>query len=272
MFQLQSTNPVLTDEQTFEQTYGEMAGRRSVATFQGVVNKTGILLLIAVLGGAFGYWFISQGASMTFMTISCLASMGIGFGIFLVLFGRPHLAKYLAPIYGIVEGAFLGMLSASLDQALVRFGVALPGGVAVPAFVITLCVLLAMLGLYSARIIKPSNKLFAVVGTMTGAIMLVYLLSWPLAMFGIEIPFISLNSAIQGGMAGWIGLGINVLILGVAALWLVFDFKLIEDMVNEGASRDMEWYGGFALLVTLAWIYYESVKLVFRLALMFSQE
>jgi len=31
----------------------------------------------------------------------------------------------------------------------------------------------------------------------------------------------------------------------------------------------MEWYCGFALLVTLAWIYYEAVKLVVRLAVLF---
>ena len=62
--------------------------------------------------------------------------------------------------------------------------------------------------------------------------------------------------------------GINVLILGVASLWLIMDFGLVEQQVAAGAPKAMEWYCGFALLVTLAWIYLEAVKLVFRIAVM----
>ena len=65
-----------------------------------------------------------------------------------------------------------------------------------------------------------------------------------------------------------IGLGINVLILGGASMWLIIDFKLIEDRVAAGGPKYMEWYCGFALLVTLAWIYYEAVKLAFRVAIL----
>ncbi|MHC4903968.1 MAG: Bax inhibitor-1/YccA family membrane protein, partial [Planctomycetota bacterium] len=65
-----------------------------------------------------------------------------------------------------------------------------------------------------------------------------------------------------------IGLGINVFILGVASMWLIIDFKLIEDRVAEGGPKYMEWYCGFALLVTLAWIYFEAVKLAFRIAIL----
>ena len=74
--------------------------------------------------------------------------------------------------------------------------------------------------------------------------------------------------AFQGGTAGWIGVGFNVLILGLASMWLIIDFKLVEDQVNAGAPKYAEWYCGFALLVTLAWIYFEAVKLVFRLAIL----
>ena len=53
---------------------------------------------------------------------------------------------------------------------------------------------------------------------------------------------------------------------------LIFDFKLIEDKVKAGAPKHMEWFCGFALLVTLAWIYLESVKLVLRVASLFGRD
>ena len=43
----------------------------------------------------------------------------------------------------------------------------------------------------------------------------------------------------------------------------------IEEMIDNGAPKQSEWYGAFTLIVSLAWVYYEAVKLVFRLALLF---
>ena len=85
------------------------------------------------------------------------------------------------------------------------------------------------------------------------------------------MPFLSIGSALEGGTAGYIGLGINVLILGVAALWFIVDFRQVEELVASGAPKQMEWYAAFGLIVTLAWVYLEALKLVFRLALLFGR-
>ncbi len=147
-------------------------------------------------------------------------------------------------------------------------GYAVAGGIALQAFIITLSLMIAMLALYSARIIRPTRTFQAVVGVFTAGIMLTYLVSILLSLFGVALPFVSLASAFAGGTTAWIGLGINVFILGIASLWLVIDFKLVEDKVASGGPKYLEWYCGFALLVTLAWIYFEAVKLVFRLAIL----
>ena len=89
---------------------------------------------------------------------------------------------------------------------------------------------------------------------------------------GIQLPFISLGSTMATGMSGYIGLGLNLFILGIASFMLIFDFKLIEDKVNAGAPRYMEWFCGFALIVSLAWIYFEAVKLVLRLSSLFGRD
>lgn len=266
--QLQSSNPALARDDAFQQYYGQMEGTRSESvTLQGVVNKTAILLAIAVAAGAGGY-AIAPMFGWSIIAISSLVVAIIGFGICWKLCGNPQHAVILGPIYAVVEGAFLGAATFLFDKLLADMGYAATGGLALQAFVITLAVLVSMLGLYSARIIRPTKSLFAIVATLTGGIMLTYLASFALSFFGYQLPFINVFHGMGGGWSGWIGLGVNVLILGVASLWLVFDFKLIEDKISEGAPRQLEWYCGFALIVTLAWVYWEALKIAFRLAIL----
>jgi uncharacterized YccA/Bax inhibitor family protein len=69
-----------------------------------------------------------------------------------------------------------------------------------------------------------------------------------------------------------IGLGLNAAILLLASLWLILDFRTVEDLVRSRAPRDAEWYAAFGLIVTLGWIYLESLKLVFRLSALMNRD
>ncbi len=266
----QSSNPALHNDKAFEEFYGSRgmtAAAPATATLQGVVNKTGMLLLLAVTGGAGGY---ALSASMpSLLWISAIVSGLVCLGVYFVVAGRPALARWLAPVYAIVEGGFLGALTGVLDRTLAQMGYAVAGGVALQAFVITISICLAMLGLYSVRILRPTRLFVSIVSVATAGIMITYLASFVLGFFGVGLPFVSLGSAFTGGTPALVGLGINVLILGVASAWLIIDFGMVEQHVARGAPKSMEWYLGFALLVTLAWVYFEAVKLVFRLALLF---
>jgi uncharacterized YccA/Bax inhibitor family protein len=46
------------------------------------------------------------------------------------------------------------------------------------------------------------------------------------------------------------------------ALNLVLDFDLIESGARMGAPKYMEWYGAFALMITLIWLYFEILRLL----------
>jgi len=273
----QSSNPIFARDDKFRETYGELTS--NVATIQGVVNKTAILVVLAIIAGGLAYGLIP--ASMAAVNISMLASMGICFGVGMVLCRNPRAAMFMAPIYAVAEGIMLGLLTAALDSWLVRIesaravaagaatGAAETISLAMPAFLITICVTLAMLGLYSARILRPTRRFQAVVMTLVGGVMLVYMSTWVLAMFGMSIPFLRLSSATEAGAAPYIGLGISLLILGLASFVLIIDFGRAEAIVRQKMPRYMEWYAAFGLMVTLAWIYYEAVKLCFRLYLLF---
>lgn len=270
----QSSNPILANnDDAFSQYYGNksfLAGaeaKSNVTTLQGVVNKTAILVGIAVACGAIGYSVFANYPQVYW--ISGIASLVICLGIGMVLRGKPSLAPIYAPIYAVTEGVFLGAFTAIADSILASRGLAVAGGVGVQAFIVTAAVMTSMLLLYKARIIRPTETLKSVICVATGGIMLAYLVSFALSFFWQPLPLISFYSAVNSsGPIGFLGLGINLFILGIAALWLVIDFKEVEDRVADGSPKYMEWYCGFALLVSLAWIYYEAVKLIVRVAVL----
>ena len=260
---LETTNPALLNQGTWRD--GVQACRdAAAATISGVVNKTGMLTAIAVAGGMGGIWLTQTYPNLAWPLgiVGIIATLVVYF----MIMRNPLRAKQTAWIYAIVQGAFLGVLTNALDGILAKMELTATGGLALQAFVITLSVLISMLALYYFRILKPTKMFVSVISVLTIGIFVTYLISFIMSLFGATMPFLSLGSALQGGNAAWIGLGINILILGVASLWLIIDFGMIEQKIGSGAPKQMEWFCGFILMVTLVWIYLEAVKLCFRLA------
>ena len=263
---LESTNPALKNREAWRD------GIRScdtveTATIAGVVNKTGMLTSVAVAGGMFGIWLTQNQPGLAWPL--GIAGFIATIVVYFMIMRNPARAKYTAWIYAAIQGAFLGALTHALDTALANMGYVAVGGLAIQAFVITISVLISMLALYYFRILQPTKKFTAAVSVLTLGIFITYLISFGMSMFGTEMPFLSLNSAAAGGNTALIGIGINLLILGVASLWLIIDFGIVEQQVKSGAPKQLEWFCAFILMVTLVWIYLEAVKLCFRLALLF---
>ena len=86
----------------------------------------------------------------------------------------------------------------------------------------------------------------------TGAIFVVYLLSWILGMFGISIPFLH-----EGGA---MGMGISLVIIGIAALNLLLDFDNFERGEAAREPEYMEWFSAMGLMITLVWLYVEILR------------
>ncbi len=262
---LETSNPALRDQKAWQE--GLSAGGVETASIQGVVNKTGMLTAIAVAGGMAGIWLTTNHPNLAWPL--GIAGFIATLVVYFMILRNPLRAKQTAWIYAVIQGAFLGVLTNALDATLAQMEITATGGLALQAFVVTISVLISMLALYYFRILKPTKIFTSVVGVLTLGIFVTYFISFCMWLFfKTEMPFLSLGSAIQGGTAGWIGVGINVLILGVASLWLIIDFGMIEKQIQSGAPKQMEWFCGFILMVTLVWIYLEAVKLCFRLAVL----
>jgi uncharacterized YccA/Bax inhibitor family protein len=123
---------------------------------------------------------------------------------------------------------------------------------------ITFGVVIAMFLLYRFGIIKATQKFKAVLFTATAGIAIFYLLSFVLSFFGIQMPLIHDST-------NW-GIIFSLVVVAVAALNLILDFDMIEQGAAMGAPKYMEWYGAFALLVTIVWLYIEILRLLSKFA------
>jgi len=236
---MNTSNPLLKREAIWTAS----GNATSIMTLEGAVNKSGLLLLICLAAAAFS-WHAPE-----WRTLFLLAGFLGGFVVCLIGIFKPATTPLTAPLYAALEGLALGAISQMMN---LRYA-----GIATNAFLLTMAVLGVMLFLYATRIVRVTDRLVMGIMIATGAIAVVYLTEFVLNFFGISMPYMH--------DSGPIGIGISLIIVGVAAFNLLIDFAVIESNVRQGSPKYMEWYSGMALLVTLVWLYLEILRLLSKL-------
>jgi uncharacterized YccA/Bax inhibitor family protein len=247
---MRSGNPVLKESTFLDLGSGTVVSRDSGAmTLNGTVSKTGILLLLCVITATFAWMQVSTPAGIANAGLYVWGGAIGGLVLAMVTIFKKEWAPVSAPLYALVEGFFLGAISAMYEA---RFG-----GIVFQAVLLTFGTLFALLFAYRSGLIKATENFKLGVVAATGGIALVYLATIILRLFGIDIPMIHDN--------GIIGIGFSLFVIVIAALNLVLDFDFIETGVERGAPKYMEWYGAFGLMVTLVWLYIEFLRLLSKL-------
>jgi uncharacterized YccA/Bax inhibitor family protein len=247
---MRSGNPVLKESTFLDLGSGTVVSRDSGAmTLNGTVSKTGILLLLCVITATFAWMQVSTPAGIVNAGLYVWGGAIGGLVLAMVTIFKKEWAPVSAPLYALVEGFFLGAISAMYEA---RFG-----GIVFQAVLLTFGTLFALLFAYRSGLIKATENFKLGVVAATGGIALVYLATIVLGFFGINIPMIHDN--------GIVGIGFSLFVIVIAALNLVLDFDFIERGVEQGAPKYMEWYGAFGLMVTLVWLYIEFLRLLSKL-------
>jgi uncharacterized YccA/Bax inhibitor family protein len=249
---MRSGNPALKDSTFLDLNTGTVVGSRDgVMTLNGTVNKTGFLLLLTVLTAAFAWNQVitPQGEVAAGTGIYLWGGAIGGFIIAMVTIFKKQWSPVTAPLYALIEGFFLGAISAIYNQQF--------QGIVMQAVLLTFGTLFALLFAYRSGLIKATENFKLGVVAATGGIFLVYLATIVLGLFGIRIPMIH--------DSGLVGIGFSLFVVVIAALNLVLDFDFIETGVEQGAPKYMEWYGAFGLIVTLIWLYIEFLRLLSKL-------
>lgn len=256
---MRTANPAL-NANVFSQVGRSTTG--GTMTLQGTVNKTFVLLALLVMSASWVWGKVVQptplldgleGASGGIPSaVSGLMMLGIfgGLIVAMITIFKKEIAGITAPIYAILEGLFLGGISAIFEMNY--------PGIVIQAVALTFGTLFCLLAAYKSRLIKVTENFKLGVVAATGAICMIYLVSFVMSFFGSSIPMIH--------SSGLMGIGFSLFVITIAALNLVLDFDFIERGSEMGAPKYMEWYGAFGLVVTLVWLYIEILRLLSKLA------
>jgi uncharacterized YccA/Bax inhibitor family protein len=224
-------------------------------TMGGVVTATAVLLTLVLVGAAFGWQQVdvvkaSDGTVLStnfpgWLFIPMLAGLGL---VILAAF-KPHLAKFLAPIYALTQGLVVGAISAVYEAQW--------DGIVLQAVGATLGVFLVTLVMYALRIVKVTNRMRNIVIAATLGLAVFYLFAFVLSLFGVEFSMFTSPS--------WFGIGFSVFVAGLAAFNLFLDYDIIERGIAGGAPKSFEWMASLGLIVTIIWLYLEILRLLAKL-------
>ena len=247
---MRSGNPALSESTFLDLGSGTVVRRDADAmSLNGTVNKTAFLLVLVLATSMFTWSKAYAGAGAGLMPWVWGGAIG-GLVLALVTVFKKQWAPVTAPLYAAVEGLFIGAISAVFEQ---RFP-----GIVIQAVGLTFGTMAALLVAYRSGLIKATENFKLGVVAATGGIALIYLVNIGMGLLGFEgMGFIH--------DSGWMGIGFSAVVVVVAALNLVLDFDFIEQGVEQGAPKYMEWYAAFGLLVTLVWLYLEILRLLSKL-------
>lgn len=236
---LRSGNPALSSK-----TFNVKArSTDKVMTLDGTVNKIALSLAVLIL---FGYVTFSLEIT-EFIFIGFIG----GFAVALLTIFKKNYSPITVPIYAALEGLALGGISFIFNEMY--------EGIVFQAVFLTLAILCALLLAYKSKLIKPSENFKLGVTAATGGVLIVYLIGFVSSFFGGTLPILDVNNS------SFVSIGFSILVVLIASLNLVLDFDFIEEGVEKGAPKYMEWYGAFGLLVTLIWLYIEMLHLLAKL-------
>jgi uncharacterized YccA/Bax inhibitor family protein len=211
-------------------------------TVSGAVNKTIMLTMLMSAVALFSY----TSPMYIFIPVGALGAAAV----YMFTSWKPQYSPITAPLFAMLEGLFVGTISWSYAMQF--------EGIVFQALSATIGVLLTMLMVYKSGLIKVTKKFRMGVTMAVGAIMILYFISWIGHFVGFEIPYLH-----EGGV---MGIGITVVIIGVASLNLLLDFDNFDKGEEAEAPKFMEWYYGMGLLFTLVWLYVEFLRLISKLS------
>jgi len=273
-------NPVFSATQTwddYESRYGSAGGAsapdstagpvdasRHVMTINGTVTRTFFLLTMCTATSVFSYTKVLDGGMNPL--VAMVGGGLVGFIAAMICSFAPRSSPFAAPVYALSEGFFLGSLS-----ALYAMQFATPGDAGEPAalnqalvfnaFLLTFGVAGGVLAAYATKLVRPNRTFYNIVIAGTLGLVLYIPIAFIAALCGAP----GLLSVYDPANGGLISIGFSLLAVGLASANLVLDFDLVNNAVKNRADKRYEWYAGFAILVTLVWLYVEMLRLLAKL-------
>ncbi|MCL1901665.1 MAG: Bax inhibitor-1/YccA family protein [Firmicutes bacterium] len=238
-----SSNPALRRMGTYQQ--GEVL---ESASYKGIAFKS--LYFIALTIGAGLVTFFTTidlvETNETLLIALMIAGPMVAFICSLVAIFSPRMTPYFGSVYALMQGLFLGAISAFFNYFY--------EGIVLAALGATISVFLIMAVLYATGAIR--------VGAFFRKFMIAALLS--MLLFTLVVMIISFIEPSVGETFygnGPVAIIVCVIMIILAALMLLLDFDRMTQIVQNGMDKKYEWTGAFGLLLTLVWLFIEFLRL-----------
>lgn len=251
----QTTNPIIRKLSKVDET------SEASVTYAGIAGKCGFFLVMIAVGVALAVVLQSispmtmsvEGELVTFSVPAAAAAVVCGL-IFIIM---PLLAVTLHRTIPVTGSLFC--ISAGY---LVNFmGLTMPSyqPLILLAFVLTVATVTAMALLYSKGVVRVTKKLRTVIttlflSTIAGGLLLLICALVP----GLR-PVAALFAADP-----LVSIGISVVYVVIAALFLLVDFDEMQRMVERRLDIKYEWVAAFALCYSVIWLYFKILDLVIK--------
>ncbi len=238
------SNPVFSDS-AFKRV-GHSSSADSM-TVNGSIMKTFILGLVFILTSFIVMSYLPNfyGSLNSVIMASAIGAFLVG----LIISFKPTTAPVLSVVYAVLESVFVTVLSILLNQQY--------NGIVFEAVTYTMIAFFTMLILYIIGVIKATETFKSVIITATAAIAISYVILFILSFFGIRPDWFYGNSSLS--------IGINAVIIVIAALNLILDFDFIEKGSSMNMPKYMEWYAAFGLILTIIWLYLEILRILSKI-------
>ena len=245
-----------------EPGYPQQVAGDQPMTIDDVVVRTGMTLGTVAIFGVLNYFLFmgNPGLGMGLTFVGMIGGLILGLVIAFKQITNPVAILIYAALEGLLVGGLSALLGTTLSATLGDPGAGT--SLVTQAVIGTVAVFGVMLALYKFRIIKVTDGFvkavtYAVIGA--AALMLV---NFVLSFF------------ISGGMGlrepTWLGLGVGIVFVVLAALTLAIEFRGIEEGVEAGIPNQFAWQFAFGLTVSLIWLYIEILRLLWIIKTMFA--
>ena len=236
-------------------------GRITVKTAYFLLVTLGGMMLYLVLNNVI---FSHQAAAFSFKYYKFIVAASgaqIGFaagaGILaiitqLIAAFAPKTIPVTGTIYSLCQGFLISFIVFTVIRGYEYLGLL--------ALAITVVVVLCMAMLYAKGIIKVTKKFTMVIATLFATMIGISILSFIGYLTPITRPLV-----VQVMNNFWISIGLTLLSIILACLFLISDFNTIDYVVENNMPARYEWMAAFGLAFTVLWIYVKILDLLIQI-------
>ena len=163
-----------------------------------------------------------------------------------------RLAPAFSIVYAVCEGVFLGILTLIYAASFPETNIV---GLAV---LITVGIFIAMLVLYSTKLIVASTRFRRVMYGVSFSILAVFLVVGIASIFDGGVIWFTLFGDVNSPLV----LFISLLFVFYGAFMLVINFDNANMLVSRGVDKKYEWVVSLGLIVSIIYIYVQVLRLL----------